>query len=498
MNSRRRVAAVVLPSYRIALVRARAAHAASTLANAPLAIVVDAARSERGLTGGTRIDDVSDEARACGVLPGATIASAKATCAELRVRVLHPREAKRAIDGLAEMLLALGAITANVIDRDCVLVDVTGCAHLHQGEAALLDAIVAMVAHAGFSCRVAIASGPEIAWAIARESARSRVVDDEDTMRALGELSIDVLRLDPSTASYFHRLGVRTISAMRALPRAALTARIENQNLLARARAILDGEDHTPIPRFVPAEILEERAELEYGIEHHEALFFVLKTLCDRMSVRLAARSVLASKLEVILELDRAMCAPSAPRKISVVVPLASPIRKSAELALVLRSRFEREPELSAPALVVVLRAPDLAPIAYASRHLFVPESRAELALPKLVAELAALMDDRARELGIGTLAVRDDWRIDHRSVLVPFGTKIDRAAPTCSIEPMRLVAPHATHSARELHHLARFERVVWWRESAPPRDWKLVWDEDAIAFVEVTAGECSLRGYLD
>ncbi len=486
---KRRVAAVVLPSFRIALVRAQMTESRS----APLAIVVGS-RSERDLTGGTRIDEVSDEARACGVLPGATIASAKATCSDLRVRVLHPQKATRALESLAEMLLALGAITAPVLERDGVLVDVTGCAHLHGDENILLDAIVATVALAGFSCRVVIAAGPEIAWALARESPRSRVVRSEDTMRALGALSIDVLHLDASTASYFHRLGVETIAAMRSLPRASLTARIENQNLLARVRAILDGEDLTPIPRFVPAQILEETASLEYGIEHHEALFFVLKTLCDRISARLSARAALASKLEVILELDRAMCAGGTPRTIRVELPLASPIRKSAELSNVLRSRFEREPPLAAPALAVILRVPELAPLETASRHLFVPESRAEIALPKLAAELFALMGEGT----LGTLGVRDDWRTSHRSVLVPFG-KISPRGTISSIEPMRLVPPRPIEDAIELHHVARFERVVWWRATSPARDWKLVWTSDAIAFVEEIPGEgARLRGYLD
>jgi len=496
---KRRVAAVLLPSFRVALVRAHAVD----LARRPLAIVVDAARSERDLTGGTRIDEVSEEARACGVFPGATIASAKATCGDLRVRVLHPDRAKRALEGLAEALLALGAITAPVIARDCVLVDVTGCAHLHGGEANMLDAITAHVARAGFAGRVAIADGPEIAWAIARESARSRVVESEDTMRALGELSIDALRLDPRTASYFHRLGVSTVGALRALPRAQLTARIENQNLLARVRAILDGDDLTPIPRFVPPRVLEERAELEYGIEGHEPLFFVLKTLCDRVSLRLEARAALASKLEVVLELDRAMCAAGVARTIHVQIPLASPLRKSAELHNVLRSRFEREPPLHAPALAVALRAPDLAPLRTATRRLFVPESRAELALPKLAAELTALMGEDA----IGSLAVRDDWRTRSRSVLVPFGQATQKSASSRSItlspvEPMRIVPVRVleNRAALELAHLARFERVTWWRAPSAPRDWKLVFDSGAIAFVEEVDGERArrVRGFLD
>ncbi len=482
---KRRIAAVVLPAFRVSLVRARSPDVGP---REPLAVVVSSSQTELTLSGGTRIDEVSEEARALGVLPGSTIASAKARCTELRVRVLAPAEATRALEGLAEALLAIGAITSPLLDRDAVLVDVTGCAHLHAdgGEVALLAAIVKTVAHAGFACHAVVASGPEIAWALAWELARrseprSCVVREEDTRRALGVLPVDALRLDPSTTSYFYKLGVRTIAQLRALPRAALTARIDNANLLARVRALIDCEDHTPIARFSPEVILEERAELEYGVEHHEALFFVLKPLCERLSARLEGRSALASRVEVVLELDRALCREDQ-RTVLVSLPLASPLRRSAELHAVIRSRFEREPPLVAPALAVVLRAPELAPALERTRHMFVPETRAELALPKLAAELSALMGSDA----FGTLAVRDDWRTDRRSVLVPFGVREKKLASYGELEPIRVVPPRDCVEARELHHVARFERVVWWRDPQPAHDWKIAWADDAIAFVEV------------
>ncbi len=495
----RRVAAVVLPSFRISLVRARCPDLAP---RAPLAVVVDAERDERTLSGGTRIDDVSSEARELGVLPGATIASAKAKCADLRVRVLRPREAVAALEGLAEMLLAFGPIVAPLLDRDAVLVDVTGCAHLHaraedessDPERAMLDAIVKSVADAGFSCRAAVAAGPEIAWAIARDSPRARVVRDEDTTRALGELSLDALRLEARTSSYFHRLGVHTIARMRALPRDALTARIDGANLLARVRALLDGDDRTPIPRFSPEIVLEERADLDFGIERHDALFFVLKPLCDRVAARLAGRCALAARLEVALELDRGMLEPGQSTVSIVSLPLASPVRKSDELLAVLRTRFEREAPFRAPVRGVVLRAPELAAADEQTRDLFVAESRAELALPKLAAELSALLGSAA----LGTLAAQDDWRADRRSVLVPFGAPRPPPASIPDFEPIRLITPR-TSTARDMLHVARFERVVWWRQPAGAVDWYLAFEDGAVAFVEVDArGHARVRGFLD
>src|SRR5579871_4746547 len=106
---RRSVVAVVLPSFRVTLVRARSPEIGP---REPLAVVVHERLDDRGISGGTRLDDVSPEARAHGILPGDTVASVKSKLAELRVRVLRPREATRALEGLAEMLLAFGAITS--------------------------------------------------------------------------------------------------------------------------------------------------------------------------------------------------------------------------------------------------------------------------------------------------------------------------------------------------------------------------------------------------
>jgi hypothetical protein len=159
----------------------------------------------------------------------------------------------------------------------------------------------------------------------------------------------------------------------------------------------------------------------------------------------------------------------------------------------VLRTRFEREPPLHAPALAVTLRAPDLAPSNARTRALFEPESRAEIALPKLVAELAALLGDGT----VGRLTVVDDWRLDHRSVLVPFGSPV-RSESGHTPEPLRLVPPtQAGRPIELLHHVARFERISWWREVRAPMDWHLAWTGDAMSFVSVDR-EHQIRGYLD
>ncbi len=186
-----RVCAISLPELRIELVRAEmAADRARSRSgpeavapDAPLAVVVapivqgQAVLTEQKLLGNTRLSVVSREARALGVLPGQTIAQARARAGDLAVRVVRPDAVRDVLARLAEVGLAYGAtvsfgmegqappptrvrgarassrqtpqaalppltpltpITSTFQDHsrgafgDVVWIDVTGCAHLHE------------------------------------------------------------------------------------------------------------------------------------------------------------------------------------------------------------------------------------------------------------------------------------------------------------------------------------------------------------------------------
>ncbi len=175
-----RIAAICLPELRIEVVRAAAGE--GTAEGLPLAIVVaNPPLIESKLLGNTRLDMVSREARALGVQPGrpspprvlAPRGSRSASFGRMRVRGVLAR--------LAEVSLAFGATVsfATASDTadsygDVVWVDVTGCAHLHGGEAVLGSRLAQVFAGLGHVCGVAIADGPRVAAILARAAAASR------------------------------------------------------------------------------------------------------------------------------------------------------------------------------------------------------------------------------------------------------------------------------------------------------------------------------------
>jgi protein ImuB len=502
----RRIACVALPQIRVEIVRERE----NCQATSPLAVVVarpaSSVKTERDVLGNTRIDVVSREARAVGVRAGQTVAAARAKCAELRVRVVAEGAVVASLARIAEAALAIGPATAFDASQDVVFVDVGGCAHLHGGEGELARVLEARVQSLGHACRIAVADGPRIAAAVARFApARQRgplVVPRGKGAAAMRVLPVAALALGEDATAWLADLGLPTCGDLQKLPRRALGTRLGER--AHDVMQLLDGEDRAPLDAWRPPEVPEERVELEWGAHSIDALAFVLKMLSDRLAVRLEGRAMAAARLEVELSLDRALC-DGAPHRTTLSIVLPAPIARAVDLLGVLRARLEHH-TLAAPVLGVTLRAPELSRRSTRTLDLLSPEPKADRALPRLVAELAA-------EIGasqVGMLALADTWVPHDRTRLVPFGASRDvprHALTMSSLEPTRLVEPtHVKlHALADAKLLARVDGIEWWKRGVVRRDLVAAWigsrQSGAHAWVELTGltGEDALlRGWID
>jgi hypothetical protein len=183
------------------------------------------------------------------------------------------------------------------------------------------------------------------------------------------------------------------------------------------------------------------------------------------------------------------------------------PIARAEDLLAVVRARLERH-SLAAPVLTAMLRAIELARVSARPLNLLAPEPKADVALPRLVSELAADLGDAS----IGTLGLVDTWAPDERTRLVPFGQPA--AAPrhallTSTIEPSRLVRPRRVprESLADAELLARIESTEWWRQGIlrrreSVRDLFMLWvaEQQGLAWVELVSpdDEAWLRGWMD
>ena len=533
----RRVACVALPQMRIEIAKEEPAIegrllSAEASSSSPLAVVVakpgGAVKTVRDVLGTTRLDVVSKEARACGVRVGQTVAAARAKCAGLHVRVLAESTVRTALARVAEVALAFGPSASFDVVHDVVWLEIGGCAHLHGGERELAQALAERVRAAGHACRIAISDGPRIASALARlaqaqskESKAPIVVPAGQGAAAMHGLSVEALGLSHEMVVWLRDLGLRTCGDLQRLPKRSLGTRLGART--KDVMRLLNGEDAAPLDPWRPPEVPEERIELEWGASSVEALGFVVRPLCDRLAVRLEGRAMAASRIGLVLMLDRALLTEASSPVSSFELALPVPVASAAALFAVVRTRLEHL-DLPAPVLAATLRALELSSAKSRPLDFFAPEPRAARALGPLVSELVA-------ELGpasVGTLALVDSWSPDERTRLAPFaasnGLEAARTSPlelsrTPAVEPSRLVRPRrrALDSFEDHWLLARFEAVEWWRRGMQRRDFCGAWDGSSVAWIELrstddanvgtalsseppsaNAGDAWLRGWID
>lgn len=514
----RRVLAIFLPMLRIEIIRANGEDA-----KAPLALVVSfpgsPVQGEASLLGNTRIDEVSPEARALGIQRGSTIASARAKSNELNVRVVKLEEIERTLVCIAESLYGFGPTVSFDLTTNTVWVDITGATHLHQtesdptGEHSLLAKVNTQVRAIGHACRVAIADGPVLAQALARYSKDPRtILSQTDPFPQIHALSLKALPLSSRSLQWLARLGLRTVGEVAEQPQRSLSLRLGKET--PRLSPFLSGMDTSPLKPHEPAEIPEESATLEYGIETSDALLFVAKTLCDRLALRFKGRGIGTSSLQLIVKLDRAF-AKEKPQSI-LELSVSAVLSESSDLLAILKARIESF-QIEAPILEVTLRATQIVVQKAHALSLFTPETKGDRILPRLCAELEA-------ELGpntVGTLLLENRWMLEERSRLIPLHSlSATPAAPLLlpapdspvarllsgSPEPTRaLRTPISIHEPFEPFTFGRFESVEWWAPGSfrpRPTDHAIAWisSHQCVGFIEIDrrTKEPKVRGWMD
>lgn len=160
-------------------------------------------------------------ARLAGVRTGARLADMRAVCPALRADPADPAADRAALERLALWVRRWCPWSATDGD-DGLILDTTGSDHLWGGEAAMLADMEARLALLGFSSRLAVAPGRGAAWALARFGPVRAICHDP---RDLDPLPVAALRLEPDTELLLHRLGLKTIAQLAAVPRLSLARR---------------------------------------------------------------------------------------------------------------------------------------------------------------------------------------------------------------------------------------------------------------------------------
>ena len=337
-------------------------------AAAPLVTVV---REKAAL----RLAAVNAAAAALGLAPGLALADARARHPDLAVAEADPAAERALLSAVADLCDRYTPLVA-LDPPDGLFLDVTGCAHLFGGEAAMAADLAARLNRFGLTARLAVAATPGAAWAAARcglegggtppdgdqtrqppagrerggrEHGRRGATDPAasgwcvlaagDEAAALSPLPVAALRLAPATTSALARAGLTQIGDLAALPRAPLAARF-GAGLLTRLDQALGRADEALVWRRPPPVHLVERVFAEPIVSERDVLL-AAERLAARLAETLTAHDQGARGLELTLfRLDGAVQ--------RLTVGTSRPLRDPAVVRRLLAEKLARLVDLDA------------------------------------------------------------------------------------------------------------------------------------------------------
>jgi protein ImuB len=181
---------------------------------------------------------------------------------------------------------------------DGLMLDITGCAHLFDGEEALVADLLTRLPAQGFAARAAIADTPGAAFAAARFGETSWV-PPAGTRDMLIGLPLAALRLDGETVSALDRVGLKRIGQILDAPRAPLAARF-GPGLIHRLDQALGREEEAISPRRPVAALIAERRFAE-PIGREEDIAATIASLAATLAHSLDERGEGARRFELSL-----------------------------------------------------------------------------------------------------------------------------------------------------------------------------------------------------
>ncbi len=244
-----------------------------------------------------RLAALDAHAARLGLFCGQPLAEARAMIPALESVEADPAADARLLAEIADWTDRYTPLVA-LAGSDGLTLDITGCAHLFGGEAALRRDLLTRLSREGFCAAATIADTLGAAAALARFGDRG-IVAGGDNGAALAPLLLAALRLPAETVAALDRVGLKTIAQIAAAPRAPLTARF-GPLLLRRLDQALGREDEAITPRRPPPLLIAERRFAE-PLSRGEDIFATLASLAEALSLRLEEQGVGGRTFELAL-----------------------------------------------------------------------------------------------------------------------------------------------------------------------------------------------------
>jgi protein ImuB len=249
---------------------------------------------------------VNSMAAAAGLAPGMKLADALSFQPGLATAAAEPAADAAALDRLAEWCGRYSPWTAPdgaPGEGGGVKIEITGCAHLWGGEAALAADLARRLLRQNIAHRIAVAGSLGAAWALARFAACAKkpgqpvLPGPGEEQAALAALPVEALRLDPSTAAGLRRVGLQRIGDLTPMPRDALARRFGES--VARRLDQAQGDLPEPLSPLGEAPVRRVRLSFAEPIADPADLARAAERLADDLVVRLAREGMGARRLDL-------------------------------------------------------------------------------------------------------------------------------------------------------------------------------------------------------
>ena len=188
------------------------------------------------------------------------------------------------LKGIGEWCIRYAPIVS-IDPPDGLILDISGCTHLWNGEQEYLKEIISRLNSKGYYARGAIADTIGAAWATSRFGNTASIIEEAKQTEALLVLHPAALRLEETVVQKLQKLGLNQIGKFIGMPKSVLRRRFGDHLMLRLAQAL--GQESEAIkPLIIQQPYMERLPCLEpirtaTGIEI--AIGMLLEKLCSRL-----------------------------------------------------------------------------------------------------------------------------------------------------------------------------------------------------------------------
>lgn len=227
-----------------------------------------------------------ERAHTLGLKPGIALADARARIPELHAVAFDPVSDKSFLLQLATHAIAFTPTVA-LDEPNGLALDITGCAHLFDGEEKLTMRLEKTLNSVGVTtCRMAVAETPDMARALARFALQTPVFATDDFK--VHTLPVAALECSAADTLALKRAGLKTISDIAERPSVLFTARFSQAFTTKLARLLGEENPHITPLKSPPVFSAEYRcAEPVTSLGYVE---IVLAKLAENISQQLSLR----------------------------------------------------------------------------------------------------------------------------------------------------------------------------------------------------------------